>query len=143
MAGAWLYQRKWLKAQPGWREISPGVVFGRKPTAREAAELLAAGPLAVLDLTAESNAPTPFREKSFYWNLPLLDLVPPPPDHIELAVQFIYLQHTVGRRVYIQCQLGLQRSATIAAHWRVANHQDPDLPAAVAAIRKIHPGIVL
>lgn len=143
LAVAWLYQRKWLKAQPGWREISPGVFFGRKPSSREAAGLIAPGDLAILDLTAESNAPTAFRENGAYFNLPLLDLVPPAPGHIELALEFIDVQTQVGRRVYIQCQLGLQRSATIAAHWLVKAGHEKDLPAAIAAIRAAHPGVVL
>jgi hypothetical protein len=143
LAGAWLYQRKWLKAQPGWREISPGVFFGRKPSPREAAELTATGDLAVLDLTAESNAPAAFRENGAYFNLPLLDLVPPPPDQIELALAFIELQTAFDRRVYIQCQLGLQRSATIAAHWLVEAGHEKNLPTAIAAIRALHPGVVL
>ncbi len=139
----WLYQRKWLRSEPGWREISGGVRFGRKPTPAEAAALADDGPLAVLDLTAESNAPAAFRERCFYFNIPVLDLVPPSAEQILLAVEFIGFQRAVERRVYIHCQLGLQRSAIIAAHWRLAAGLDPDLPAAIAAIRRIHPGVVL
>ncbi len=140
---AWIYQRKWLNAQPAWREISPGVIFGRKPSASEARELVAGGSLAVLDLTAESNAPTAFREGAFYHNLPLLDLVPPSTEQIHMGLNFISHQREQGRHVYIHCQLGLQRSATIAAHWLVAAGSEPDLAAAKEAIRALRPAVVL
>lgn len=115
---AHLIQRRWLKRLPAWREITPGVFFGRKLSAAEAAAWIAQGPLAVLDLTAESNAPTVFREHALYCNLPLLDLAPPSEADIATALAFIREQQK-QRRVFMHCQLGLQRSATIAAHWLV------------------------
>ncbi len=142
MFGAWLVQRRWLKRQPAYREITPGVFFGRKPSAREAAELVRGGPLAVLDLTAEGNAPVAFREHSHYLNLPLLDLVPPRPEDIEKALDFIHEQQP-QRRVLIHCQLGLQRSATIAAHWLVASGRAENPAAAKSALRQIDPALVL
>jgi len=141
--GTWLYQRKWLTSHPAWFEASPGVIFGRKPSAREAAELTSTKPFSVLDLTAESNAPTPLRENARYFNLPLLDLVPPSQDHIGIALDFIRTERALGRNVFIHCQLGLQRSATIAAHWRVSAGADPDLKSATLSLRKINPAIVL
>jgi protein-tyrosine phosphatase len=73
----------------------------------------------VLDLTAESNAPAAFREHASYHNLPLMDLVPLKPEHIEEALAIIRQEHAANRTVYLHCQLGLQRSALIAAHWLV------------------------
>lgn len=112
-------QRRWLKRLPAWHEISPGVLTGRRLSAAEAATLAAQGPLAVLDLTAESNAPAVFREHTEYRNLPLLDLVPHAEADIAAALAFIREQQG-RRRVFLHCQLGLQRSALIAAHWLVA-----------------------
>ncbi len=140
---AMIYQRKWLNSQPAFHEISPGVIFGRKPSATEAATLTSSGKLAVLDLTAESNAPSAFRENAFYFSLPLLDLVPPSPDKIQVALDYIKDQRKQGRSVFIHCQLGLQRSATIAAHWLVENGGKPDLEAAFVSIRNLNPSIVV
>lgn len=136
---AWIYQRKWLIAQPAFYEISTGILFGRKPSTQEAAALASSHRLAVLDLTAESNAPPVFREKTAYFNLPLLDLVPPSPDKIQVALEFINTQRSQGRTVFIHCQLGLQRSATIAAHWLVESGNEPDLNAAITELRTLNP----
>jgi hypothetical protein len=135
-------QRKWLKRCPGWREVTPGVWFGRKPTGKEALSLVCGDRLAVLDLTAEANAPAAFRERAVYFNLPLLDLVPPKPDHIAIALGFIREQRQLGR-VFIHCQLGLQRSATIAAHWLVDCGAAKDLDEAFEQVRSLEPGIVI
>ena len=109
-------RRRWRRGAPLWPEISPGVSYGRRPTAHEAAKLVAAGPLAVLDLTAEGNAPAAFRERALYLNLPLLDLVSPSPATLDDAIAFIRLHHR-ERRVFIHCELGLLRSARVAEHW--------------------------
>lgn len=135
-------QRRWLKSEPAWREITPGVFFGRLPTAREAREMTGQGALSVLDLTAESNAPTAFREGAFYMNLPLLDLVPVPEEDIRKAVEFIRDRQVEGR-VFIHCQLGLQRSATIAAHWLVAAGAARDRDEALAMVRNLNPAVVM
>ncbi|MEZ5384977.1 MAG: dual specificity protein phosphatase family protein [Prosthecobacter sp.] len=136
-----LIQRKWLQRQPGWHEVAPGVLFGRKVTASEARSLL--GNLAVLDLTAESNAPVAFREHADYQNLPLLDLVPLKPEHIAAALDFIRKQRALGRRVFVHCQLGLQRSALIAAHWLVESQTAKDLDDARQMIRKLEPRVAV
>ncbi len=138
----WLVQRRWLKRQPAWREITPGVFFGRKLVAHEAMALLNDGPLAVLDLTAETNAPVVFRELARYFNLPLLDLVPPSPADIGRALDFISEQQP-QRRVFIHCKLGLQRSATIAAYWLVASGAAETLEKAKSRIRQLDPAVVL
>lgn len=140
---AWIYQRKWLAAKPAYHEISPGVLFGRKLSSSEACTLAASAPLSVLDLTAESNSPSAFRENARYFSLPLLDLVPPSPEKIRTAIDLILTEREAGRTVYIHCQLGLQRSATIAAHWRVETGADADLDSAFRSLRRINPNIVI
>ncbi len=99
--------------------------------------------LAVLDLTAETNAPTAFRERAFYVNLPLLDLVPLKTEQIATAVECIRRQRAEGRRVFVHCQLGLQRSALIMAHWLVASDEAVDLDMAVKRIRALEPDVVI
>jgi len=139
---AWI-QRRWLRRQPAWHEVTPGVMFGRKVTAGEAAVLVGGGELAVLDLTAESNAPVAFREHAHYHNLPLLDLVPLQPGHIGAALELIRDERAHQRRVFIHCQLGLQRSALIAAHWLVECREATDLEAAKHRIRTLEPAVII
>jgi protein-tyrosine phosphatase len=104
--------------------------------------MLAGGPLAVLDLTAESNAPTLFREQACYRSLPLLDLVKPADADIAKALAFIREQQP-QRRVFVHCQLGLQRSALIVAHWLVENGGAGDLDGAKAIVHTRVPEVVL
>ena len=113
----WIVQRKWLARVPGWREVAPGVWVGRKPTRREAELLVKDGPLSVLDLTSESNAPVAFRERAVYHNIPMLDLVAPHPLKLDAAATFITEQLAAGRRVFIHCQLGIERSVKTVEYW--------------------------
>ena len=138
-----LVQRKWLQRQPGWHEVTNGVLFGRKVTNAEAETLAQDGNLAVLDLTAESTAPVAFREHACYHSLPLLDLVPLQPEHITAALSTIREQRAAGRRVYLHCQLGLQRSALIAAHWLVEYGKAKDLDDARQQVRALEPAVVV
>ena len=138
-----LVQRKWLQRQPGWHEVTNGVLFGRKVTNAEAETLAQDGNLAVLDLTAESTAPVAFREHARYHSLPLLDLVPLQPEHITAALNTIRKQRAAGRRVYLHCQLGLQRSALIAAHWLVECGKAKDLDDARQQVRALEPAVVV
>jgi hypothetical protein len=142
LLGAKFIQRRWLKRLPAWRELTPGVIFGRKLSAGEAAALVADSPLAVLDLTAESNAPAAFRERACYHNLPLLDLVEPSENDIAAALSYIREQQP-QRRVFIHCQLGLQRSAVIAAHWLMAAGAAEDLQEARLKIHELEPTVVI
>ncbi len=136
-------QRRWLKRQPGWHELTPGVYFGRRVTRQEAAVLAQGGDLAVIDLTAESNAPAAFREQTLYQNLPLLDLVPLQRRHIDEVLRLVRAHRAAGRRVYLHCQLGLQRSALIAAHWLVASGAARGLAEAKTRVRELEPAVVI
>jgi membrane-associated phospholipid phosphatase len=124
------------------REIAPGLLLGRRHTQREAAALVSQGPLAVLDLTAEGNAPHAFRERATYRNVPLLDLVPPPEAAVREAVEFIRTHHK-SHTVLVHCQLGLFRSATVLAAWLVDAGIVADHAAAVDMIRKQDPRVKL
>lgn len=141
-----LVQKRWLKRRPGWCEVSPGVRFGRRVTGKEAEAMVRdAGPegLAVLDLTAETNAPRAFREEAHYRNLPLLDLVPLKAEQIEAAVDFIREQRALGRQVFVHCQLGLQRSALVAAHWVRECEGSCEIEEAVRRVRALEPAVVI
>lgn len=134
-------QRRHLKG-PCAREVAPGLLLGRRHTNKEAAALTARGPLAVLDLRAEGNAPPAFREKAIYCNLPWLDLVPPTEAALQEALQFIRAHHP-GRTVLIHCQLGLFRSAAVTAAWLVESGIVPDRTAAIEHLRRIDPRVRL
>lgn len=138
-----LWQMRWLHGQPAWREFAPGVFFGRQLTVKEARTFLSAHPnLAVIDLTAESKEVTPFRERSRYFALPVLDLTEPDADTCKQACAIIREQLPRGP-VFIHCLLGLGRSAHIAAMWLLASGHCATAEDAVQAIRKLEPRFVL
>ena len=138
-----LWQMRWLRRQPAWHELAPGVFFGRQLTDAEARAFLAAHPnLAVIDLTAESKEATPFREQAHYFPLPVLDLTPPDPETCKRACDIIR-DHLAHGPVFIHCLLGLGRSAHIAAAWLVTSGQCADADDAVKTIRAIAPGVLL
>ncbi len=125
--------RRHLRRLPPPVELVPGMRFSRRLKAAEARELLAAGPVAVLDLTAESNAQPLLREHAIYRSIPMLDLVPPDPAACRLALAFIR-EHLGVRPVFVHCQLGLLRSAGVATAWLVESGGEPD---EVAAFRRV------
>lgn len=142
MLVAGFIHRRYLRRLPPPVEIMPGVHFGRRLTKDEARTLLAKGPVAVLDLTAESNASPLLRERAHYRSLPLLDLVPPDPAARRAALEFIRTHH--GQRpVFIHCQLGLLRSASIAAAWLVESGAATDEADAFRRILSLQPGAIL
>jgi hypothetical protein len=141
VARAW--QMRWLRRQPAWHEVAPSVFFGRRLTDSEARTFLAAHPnLAVIDLTAESKAATPFRQHSRYFAIPVLDLTTPDTIVCKQACAIIREQLSHGP-VFIHCLLGLGRSAHIAAAWLLASGSCATAEDAVKAICALDPLAVL
>lgn len=138
-----LWQMRWLRRQPAWHEVAPGVFFGRQLTDAEAHGFLAAHPnLVVIDLTAESKETTPFREQAHYFSLPVLDLTEPDAE-IRAKACAIIRDHIAQGPIFIHCLLGLGRSAHIAAAWLLASGRCADADDAVKTIRALAPGAVL
>jgi protein-tyrosine phosphatase len=138
-----LFQVRWLRAQPAWREVTPGVFFGRRLSEKEAATfLLQHLNLMVIDLTSESKETTAFRERARYVALPVLDLTVPDAATLARACEIIREQLPQGP-VFIHCLLGLGRSAYVAAAWLLDSGQSATPAEAVLAIRAVEPRAVL
>lgn len=134
-----LIQRKWWKHLPARVEITPGVSIGRMPSASDALAMTREGPLAVLDLTPDSNAPVCFREHAIYRNVPMLDLVQPCDAALRECMDFIR-EHAERRPVFIHCQLGLQRSAAVALRWLTETQTAGDENEARRILQSLQPG---
>jgi hypothetical protein len=135
-----LWQMRWLRRQPAWREIAPGVFLGRRLTDREASAFMKEHPrVAVIDLTAEEKEANPFRERARYFPLPVMDLTPPDAALCRQACGIIHEQLAQGAVVYIHCLLGLGRSAAIAIAWMVESGRCGSAPEAGEALRKLEP----
>jgi hypothetical protein len=138
-----LWQMRWLRRQPAWYEVTPGVFVGRRLTNGEARSFLAKHPsLAVIDLTSESKAAAPFRENAKYFSLPVLDLTIPDAETRAWACAIIR-DHLPKGPVYVHCQLGLGRSAYVAAAWLLASGRSANAEEAVQLIRQLEPRAIL
>jgi protein-tyrosine phosphatase len=111
--GAWLSFLWYTRSIPPWVEVAPGLLIGRKLSAREAEQVVAAGVAAVLDLTAEYSESKPLRRLPNL-NIPVLDLTPPSRRQVEEAVRFLE-SHLPSGKVYVHCALGCGRSAVVVA----------------------------
>ncbi len=62
-------------------------------------------------------------EGFFYFHLPTPDLSPVAREHIEKGIAFLHKQISKGKRVYVHCNAGVARSATIVICYLVRYHQ--------------------
>jgi len=142
LAGQWAsliyYRRKTTLAD----EVLPGLLLGRLPSNKEAAQLVDQGVGRVLDLTAEFSRPGPFQHVQ-YLNLAVPDLTAPTPEQMERGIQFIKAGLDAGETVYVHCKVGYSRSGAVVGvalmfMGVVASPED-----AVAWLQTKRPGIVL
>src|SRR5688572_28982646 len=115
-------------------EVAPSLVIG----GRAATEVEC---VAVLDLTAECNAP-PCAASRTYLNIPVLDLTPPTGSQLERAIRFIRA-HANDGPVYVHCALGLSRSACVAAARLIDMGIAASAEDAVARVRTKRPQAVI
>ncbi len=123
-----------------WDEVTPQIWIGRLLRKREAAEAIAAGVTAVLDLSAEFSEARPFRCIS-YRNIPILDLTAPTPAQLEKMAGFIK-EHSQGI-IYVHCKIGYSRSAAAVAAALISTGQAHSAEEAIARIRQVRPSIVI
>ena len=135
---SWLFYRR--QSRP-WDVIVPGIWVGRKLTDREASEAVLSGVTAVLDLTAEFPASTPFRRLA-YMNLPLLDLTAPSLSQLRHAVWFIDKQVRRGI-VYVHCKAGYSRSAAAVGAYLLASGRARTTEDALSLLRAARPSLVV
>jgi hypothetical protein len=142
LAGGWLTFPHYRRTAPPWVDVTPQLVLGRRLTEPEAREQIARGVRAVLDLTAECEAPPSFRALA-YRNVPILDLTIPTPRQFAEAVDFIRAHAGDGGKVYLHCKLGRSRSASVAAAYLIAEGLAKDGAEAVAIVKRARPEIVV
>jgi membrane-associated phospholipid phosphatase len=124
-----------------WDEAAPGVLIGRQLNDREAAVAIEQGVTAVLDLTGEFSAPTPFLTIA-YRNLPILDLTAPTQNQLRAATTFIAAAAAEGT-IYVHCKIGYSRSAAIVGAYLLASGQADNAEEAIAQLRQARPSIIV
>lgn len=129
-----LVQSWFLKRLPLITKVSDNVHFG---PIRKMATLQNAGYHTVLHLAPEYPA-TPQTPSVQLFSIPVLDLTRPSLVQLNQAVNFISERLASGP-IYIQCALGLGRSALVSAAWLLASKQCSNAESASAAIRRLNP----
>ena len=139
--GQWLSLLHYKRHCRAWDELAPYVWIGRKLTDCEAADAVAQGVTAVIDLTGEFTEPSAFRAIN-YLNLPVLDLTAPTPDQLQIATDFISREREQGT-VYIHCKIGYSRTAAVAGAWLIKSGIAADAEDAIERLKKVRPTIVV
>jgi protein phosphatase len=142
LVGGWLTFPHYRRTAPPWVDLTPKLVLGRRLKDAEARAQVERGVRAVLDLTAECEAPPAFRALA-YRNIPILDLTIPTPRQFADAVEFIRAHAADGGKVYLHCKLGRSRSAAVAAAYLIAEGIAKDAEEAVAMVRTARPEVVI
>jgi len=132
--GAWLNSRWWTRDHEPAVELVPGVWLGRIPHREPNLRFASA-----LNLAAELDSPCHVPTL----HLPALDLVPPSAPWLLRAASAIERQRGLYGSVLVFCALGFSRSAAAVATWLVVTGRADDVDAAMEAVRRARPGIVL
>lgn len=141
LLGGWVTFPHYRRTAAPWVELTPKLILGRRLSQAEAREQIDRGVRAVLDLTAECEAPAAFRALA-YRNVPVLDLTIPTPRQFAESVDFIRAHHDEGK-VYLHCKLGRSRSAAVAAAYLIAEGLAKDGNEAVEIVKRARPEIVV
>jgi membrane-associated phospholipid phosphatase len=139
--GQWLSLRHYRRQCRRWDPVARNVWIGRVLTDREAAEAVAGGVAAVLDLTGEFSEARPFMAVR-YRNMPVLDLTAPSPRLLREMSDFITAESAKGI-VYVHCKIGYSRSAAAVGAWLLASGRSATADDAIALLRRSRPMIVV
>lgn len=141
LVGQWLSLQFYRRRSRAWDEVAPSVWIGRVLNDREAADAIARGVTAVLDLTGEFSEARPFIAQR-YVNVPVLDLTAPTTEQLRQMSDFIVAESARGV-VYVHCKIGYSRSAAAVAAWLLASGRVATVGDALAELRRARPGIIL
>jgi protein-tyrosine phosphatase len=134
---------KYARRSRAWDVVTPNVWIGRTLTRREAADALARGVTAILDVTGELPEAAPFARHPNYLNLPILDLTAPTAEQIRAAVEFIDRHARAGGVVYVHCKAGYSRSAAVVASYLLHAGLTATPQQAWDALRACRPEIIV
>lgn len=139
--GQHLSWRHYRRQSPALSKLTDTVWLGSLPTESEAAALCSQGVTAVLDMTAEFEAPKAFSAVR-YLNIPVLDLTAPSPEQLSSAASFIEVESARGV-VFVHCKAGYSRTAAAAGAWLLRSGRCDTVNEVVALLRSVRPGMVV
>lgn len=133
--GAWLSMYGFTRQLPQVIQVTDGVFIGSYPRSplRQAS---------ILDVTAEFSRSRNSRNKP-YICCPLMDLVVPNQQQLDLAVTQLNQLHQQHGTVLVHCALGMSRSALVIAAWLLDQGRVATPQAAAELLRQVRPQVVL
>lgn len=140
LLGAKMNSRLWTYNNPSYDQITDRVWIGRFPGATQLASPVQFG--AVIDMTAEFEAPRYQQQDLEWYSLPSLDLITPSKDALQRAVLLIEKHQTKGS-VLVTCALGYSRSALAIMAWLLTTKQATSVASAMARVKQVRPHIVI
>ena len=120
-----MLQARWLGRRNWWDSISPEIILGALPFARDVSAMAAAGVRAVVNTCEEYAGPVSEYQKHGIeqFRMPTTDFTHPKFEAVCAAVEFIERQVAENKTVYIHCKAGRARSATVAACYLIKSRQ--------------------
>lgn len=115
--------------------------IGRRPSARDCAELRQRGVTVTLDLTAELSETSALRGAGYH-DLPVLDLTLPDLTTLQQAIEIIDAASRDDGVVYLHCALGYGRTAVVAAAYLLSSGRAATVGQAAEQVRACRPGSV-
>ncbi|MEL7496352.1 MAG: dual specificity protein phosphatase family protein [Planctomycetota bacterium] len=116
---------RWLKVRNWYDFITPEVIVGAFPFARDVPKMASDGVKAVVNTCEEY--PGPVEAYSRYdidqFRMPTVDFTHPEYEDVCRAVEFVQNHVDRGDVVYIHCKAGRARSATVAICWLMKSQQ--------------------
>jgi len=137
-----LYLFRWLSKENPVDEVAPNLLLGRRLTHRESEQWLDRGVVAVLDLTCEFSETSPFRERTHYRCLPVLDTKVPTRDELDETLVWLKEQTDQGV-VFVHCALGHGRSAMVVATYLLHTNEVASVEDAIRRLTEVRPKIGL
>jgi membrane-associated phospholipid phosphatase len=111
----WWLVRWRERGKPPFEAFADRLWIGRRLDDHEAQSLPT--DCAVIDLAAELAGTPALRDRPGR-SFGLLDLLPPPPERMNLILDAIDAEMARGRSVYLHCAMGYRRSREVAQAWR-------------------------
>jgi protein phosphatase len=133
--------RYYRRRGESWNEAAPKLLMGRRLNSAEAGDLINAGVIAVLDLTAEFSEVALLRQTTYH-NIQILDLTAPTHAQLKSAVEFIRRNAEDGL-VYVHCKIGYSRTAAVIGAYLMAAGYATDADDAMAQMREARSPLVI